>query len=75
MGKMGLVQFEAITFRGRVLSTGDSGSLSQHAADNKMLYNLPECLYLFPALHFPKNSAVPRGVQFPPAIHQAPHRP
>lgn len=69
--KMGFLELELITFRRYILSIGGPGSLSERAADSKMVYNLWECLCLFPALHFPQNSGVPRGVQFPTAIHQA----
>lgn len=47
-----------------MLSPGESGSLSQHAADNKIVYDLQE-LRLLPAPCFTKKEAVPRGVQFP----------
>jgi hypothetical protein len=65
--------FETITLLFNVLSTGGSGSLCQHAADNKMVYNPQEHLIFFPALHFPKNGAVPRVSGFPLAIHQSAH--
>lgn len=65
-GKTGLVQFEAIAFRGRVLSTGDSDSLSQHTADNKMLHNLRECLCLSQRFISPRTALFPGVSSFLP---------
>lgn len=63
--KTGIVRLEAIAFRWCVLSIGESSSPSQHAADNKTVCNLQECLCLFPALMSPRMALFPGVSGFP----------